>query len=113
MILGGAVLHFTGLTTEKIAISENTTTLLTQQGLTDLNGYVPADLYTFAFPQIIILVIGGFVIGFGARYAGGCTAGHSIMGIAQLAPSSIISTIGFFVGGLISTYLILPFILSL
>ena len=113
MILGGAILHFSGFTTEKIAIAESTTTLLTQQGLTDFSGYVPSELYSFAFPQVITLIIGGFVIGFGARYAGGCTAGHSIMGIAQLAPSSIISTIGFFVRGLISTYLIVPFILGL
>jgi len=113
MVLGGAILYFSGLTTEKIAIAESTTAILTQQGLTDFNGYVPSELYSFAFPQVIILVIGGFVIGFGARYAGGCTAGHSIMGIAQLAPSSIISTIGFFIGGLFSTYLIVPFILGL
>ncbi|MBK9592025.1 MAG: YeeE/YedE family protein [Crocinitomicaceae bacterium] len=113
MVLGGAVLFLSGLTVDSVAISEGAKSVLTEQGLTDLTGYAPKELYTFAIPQAIILVIGGFVIGFGARYAGGCTAGHSIMGIAQLAPSSIISTIGFFVGGLISTYLIVPQILSL
>lgn len=113
MVLGGFVLYTSGLTVESIAISADTKAVLTEQGLTDLSGYAPKELYTFAFPQAIILVIGGFIIGFGARYAGGCTAGHSIMGIAQLAPSSIISTVGFFVGGLISTYFIVPQILSL
>jgi uncharacterized membrane protein YedE/YeeE len=113
MILGGSILFLSGLTVDSIAISESTKAVLIEQGLTDLSGYAPKELYTFAIPQAIILVVGGFVIGFGSRYAGGCTAGHSIMGIAQLAPSSIISTIGFFVGGLISTYLIVPQILSL
>jgi uncharacterized protein len=113
MILGGSILHFGGFSTETIAISDATFDTLTSKGLTDFNGYVPVELYSFAFPQIVVLAIGGFVIGFGARYAGGCTAGHSIMGIAQLAPSSILSTVGFFIGGLISTYLIVPLILGL
>ena len=113
MILGGSILHFGGFAVESIAISDATVDTLTTLGLTNLNGYAPVELYTFAFPQIAVLALGGFVIGFGARYAGGCTAGHSIMGIAQLAPSSILSTVGFFIGGLISTYLVVPFILGL
>lgn len=110
MILGGLILHLGGFTTEIIAISEKTLQVFSSFGLTDHSGYAPAALYTFAFPQVIILFAGGLAIGFGSRYAGGCTAGHSIMGIAQLAPSSIISTIGFFAGGLLSTYLIIPYI---
>lgn len=113
MILGGAILHVAGLQTERIALSDAASATLTSQGITDLSGYVPAELFRFAVPQLIILTLGGFMIGFGSRYAGGCTAGHSIMGIAQLAPSSILSTIGFFAGGLISTYFIVPFILSI
>jgi uncharacterized membrane protein YedE/YeeE len=110
MIIGGSILYFGGFATETIAIADATSETLKGIGLTNLSGYAPAELYTFAFPQVLVLAVGGFVIGFGSRYAGGCTAGHSIMGIAQLAPSSIIATIGFFAGGLISTYLIVPYL---
>jgi uncharacterized membrane protein YedE/YeeE len=59
---------------------------------------------------IAILVIGGFLVGFGARYAGGCTSGHAISGLSNLQLPSLIAVIGFFIGGLIMTHLILPFI---
>lgn len=55
-----------------------------------------------------IFLSGGLLIGFGARYAGGCTAGHCIMGGAQLATSSIVTTISFFIGGLVTSYFIIP-----
>ncbi len=60
-----------------------------------------------------IFFVGAVCIGFGARYADGCTAGHCIMGNAQLAKSSLLTTVFFFIGGLISTYWILPQILKL
>ena len=55
-----------------------------------------------------IFALGGLLVGFGARYADGCTAGHCIMGNAQFAKSSLLTTLAFFVGGLLATYLILP-----
>ena len=86
------------------------------QSLSDLKiapqlGYVPVEIYSLNLKSFFTLLIGGVCIGFGARYANGCTAGHAIMGCAQLSKSSIISTVFFFVGGLIATYFILPFIL--
>jgi len=113
MIIGGIILVFFGFTTNTILLSKNTTNLLSQYGITDFSGYVPNELFQFSFPQLFILIFGGLLIGFGSRYAGGCTAGHAIMGVSQLAPSSIITTVGFFVGGLISTYFIVPYLLSL
>jgi len=59
---------------------------------------------------IILLLIGGLLIGFGTRYAGGCTSGHSISGISNLQIPSIIATLGFFIGGLIMTFLFMPLI---
>jgi uncharacterized membrane protein YedE/YeeE len=56
----------------------------------------------------ILLVIGGFLIGFGTRYAGGCTSGHAISGLSDLQLPSLIAVIGFFIGGLIATHLIFP-----
>lgn len=55
-----------------------------------------------------ILIIGGFLVGFGARYAGGCTSGHAISGLSNLQLPSLVAVIGFFIGGLIMTYFIFP-----
>lgn len=55
----------------------------------------------------LLLVFGGLLIGFGSRYANGCTAGHAIMGLSLLSPGSLVAVIGFFVGGLAGTWLIL------
>lgn len=59
----------------------------------------------------IVLVLGGFLVGFGARYAGGCTSGHAISGLSDLQLASLMAVIGFFIGGLLMTYLIYPIIL--
>jgi uncharacterized membrane protein YedE/YeeE len=67
----------------------------------------------FTLRGLIVIVGGGFLIGFGARYAGGCTSGHAISGIADLQLPSLVAVIFFFVGGLITTYLILPYILNI
>ena len=77
--------------------------------------YVPRQIFSWSslgtLPGIVMLVVGGFLIGFGTRYAGGCTSGHAISGISELQTSSVIATIGFFIGGLIMTYFILPLII--
>ncbi len=76
--------------------------------------YVPTELFgnqVFSEPKTLaILLIGGLLVGFGARYAGGCTSGHSISGISNLQLPSLIATIGFFIGGLIMVHLFFPFI---
>lgn len=73
---------------------------------------VPNELYDHeaitSAKGIIILIIGGLLVGFGTRYAGGCTSGHAITGLSSLQKPSLIAVIGFFIGGLIMTNLILP-----
>ena len=59
---------------------------------------------------VYLPVIGGFLVGFGSRYAGGCTSGHAISGLSDLQLPSLIAVIGFFIGGLAMTYFILPII---
>ncbi|MFY0713020.1 YeeE/YedE family protein [Seonamhaeicola sp. NFXS20] len=59
---------------------------------------------------IILLIIGGLLVGFGTRYASGCTSGHAITGLSSLQKQSLIAVIGFFIGGLIMTNFILPLI---
>jgi uncharacterized membrane protein YedE/YeeE len=57
-------------------------------------------------------VLGGFLVGFGARYAGGCTSGHAITGLSTLQLPSLVAVIGFFIGGLFTTFVILPLLLG-
>ncbi len=57
------------------------------------------------------LGIGGFLVGFGSAYAGGCTSGHAVMGLADLQLPSLVAVLGFFAGGLATTYWLLPLIL--
>ena len=66
----------------------------------------------FSFKGFILLLVGGFLIGFGTRYAGGCTSGHAITGLSNLQLPSLIAVIGFFIGGLIASYYIIPFLFS-
>lgn len=74
--------------------------------------YVPIEFFgkeAFSDPKLLVLlIVGGLLVGFGARYAGGCTSGHSISGISNLQLPSLIATIGFFVGGIIMIHLIFP-----
>jgi hypothetical protein len=67
----------------------------------------------FTLRGFIMLVFGGFLVGFGSRYAGGCTSGHAIMGLSDLQWPSLIATIFFMVGGFIMANLILPYIMVL
>ena len=63
--------------------------------------------------QLIMMVFGGFLVGFGTRYAGGCTSGHAIMGLSNLQWPSLVATICFMAGGFFMANIILPWILSL
>ena len=80
-------------------------------------GFLPLELFNFeslmTLKGVILIVVGGFLIGFGTRWAGGCTSGHAISGLANLQLPSLVAVIGFFIGGLIMTHLLLPLILSL
>jgi uncharacterized membrane protein YedE/YeeE len=96
-------------------ISEATKVDLQALGLTDFSGLVPPELFSGSalttVPGLIVLLGGGFLVGFGARYAGGCTSGHAITGLATLQVPSLIAVIGFFIGGLFTTYVLLPLLL--
>ncbi|MCB0854990.1 MAG: YeeE/YedE family protein, partial [Bacteroidetes bacterium] len=59
---------------------------------------------------VILAIIGGFLVGFGARYGDGCTSGHAITGLSHLQLPSLITVIGFFIGGIIMTWGIMPLI---
>lgn len=98
-----------------VAISENTVTTLKDLGIHDGGkAYMPSFLFgTEAFSNyktLGLLLVGGFLVGFGARYAGGCTSGHAISGLSNLQVPSLIAVLGFFAGGLLMVHFIFPLI---
>ena len=90
---------------------------LTSYGIIDYSGLVPTQLFNWqtllSLKGFLMMVVGGFLVGFGTRYAGGCTSGHAIMGLSTLQWPSLVATCCFMVGGFIMANFILPFILSL
>lgn len=86
-------------------------------GISRYDNLIPTEIINwqslFTLKGLIMIVGGGFLIGFGTRYAGGCTSGHAIMGISNLQVPSMIATASFMAGGFIMANLILPYILSL
>jgi len=96
------------------SISEATLADMKAMGIIDTSGINPQELFNwnalFTFKGFILIVVGGFLVGFGTRYANGCTSGHAIMGLSILNWASLIAVVGFFVGGLVMTHLIFPFI---
>ncbi|MFN3489322.1 MAG: YeeE/YedE family protein [Emticicia sp.] len=98
-------------------LSEATINDLKALGINDFSGLMPADLFSvetlFSVKGLIFFVFGGFLVGFGTRYAGGCTSGHAIMGLSNLQVPSLIATCCFMVGGFAMTHLIMPIIFKL
>jgi uncharacterized membrane protein YedE/YeeE len=78
---------------------------------------LPPSLFSwpalFTLRGVILMIGGGFLVGFGTRYAGGCTSGHAIMGLSTLQWPSLVATCSFMAGGFIMANLVLPYILHL
>ncbi|HEU4929313.1 MAG TPA: YeeE/YedE thiosulfate transporter family protein, partial [Candidatus Krumholzibacteria bacterium] len=97
------------------AVDPRTVEQIRSLGFQAPRGLVPHEV--FAFSQLatwrgfVMMVIGGFLVGFGTRYANGCTSGHSITGLAMREWPSLIATIGFFAGGLLMTHVLFALIL--
>jgi uncharacterized protein len=117
VILGGFLARGTLQRSPQSDISPHTLSTLSSLGVRDFSSLIPGDLFSWgalATPRgMLLIVLGGFLVGFGTRYAEGCTSGHSIHGIATFQFASVIASACFFLGGLISTYLVLPLILRL
>lgn len=115
ILIGGFIASTVLHNPDPVAISSATHADLQALGITDFSGLLPGDLFSWSsltsLPGLVVIVLGGFLVGFGARYAGGCTSGHAITGLATLQMPSLIATIGFFIGGLIITHLVLPILL--
>ncbi len=114
-VLGGYISVRFLSTGAPIALSPETIYDLKMLGFTNAgNTLLPAEIYgwdaVFTLKGMGILIGGGFLVGFGTRYAGGCTSGHAITGLSNLQLPSLIAVVGFFIGGLLMTHLLLPLI---
>ena len=115
--LGGMVATYFLSNPDVFQISTATMTDLKALGIKDFSGLMPADLFSvnalFSLKGLIFFVLGGFMVGFGTRWAGGCTSGHAIMGLSNLQWPSLVTTCCFMVGGFTMTHLLLPLIFKL
>ena len=117
VLMGGVIVALWLQNPGQVQVNPKLATELQQYGITNYDGLVPSDLFNWSnllsAKGLIMMIGGGFLVGFGTRYAGGCTSGHAIMGLSNLQWPSLVATISFMAGGFIVANLILPFILKL
>ena len=117
IFVGGIITAMFLTNPNPVEVHPNLAKELASYGITDFRNLVPSELMNweslFTLRGLVMMVGGGFLVGFGTRYAGGCTSGHSIMGIANLQLPSLIATLSFMVGGFLMANVLLPIILSL
>ena len=118
-LIGGIIAANFLSSPEAVQISEATISSLGEAGVDypaadhTGRGFIPTSVFDFSLTGILLALAGGFLVGFGARYGDGCTSGHAISGLAHLQVPSLLTVIGFFIGGLIMTHFLLPFLFSL
>lgn len=115
MIGGFIATQYLTDTTISVQLNPQTITELHNLNIDEPLGKLLPDAFVSAnalqSPKVwAILLIGGLLVGFGTRYAGGCTSGHAITGLSNLQLPSLIAVMGFFIGGLIMSWLLLPLI---
>jgi uncharacterized membrane protein YedE/YeeE len=113
-VLGGLISSTLLKNDQPLQLSGATVADLKDIGIAFDGNLNPSQLFgrnaIFSIKGILILLFGGLLVGFGARYAGGCTSGHAISGLTNMQVPSLVAVIGFFIGGLAMTYLILPYL---
>lgn len=116
IILGGFIAAQLLSAVQPVDLSSSLVNGLNNYGISNYNYLLPLELFNWqallTLRGLILIVVGGFLVGFGTRYAGGCTSGHSIMGLSNLQWPSLVATICFMIGGIIMANFILPFILK-
>jgi uncharacterized protein len=117
VLVGGFVAGFIFANPMPVAISESTQTYLQNFGIASAVGLMPIELFNInsilSVKGFLLTVLGGFLVGFGTRYARGCTSGHGILGLSALQWPSMLATASFFGGGILLSRFVLPYILAL
>jgi len=113
-IIGGFLASTYIQNPEPLLINNDTINDLAALGINFNGEIIPNEIFNWesllTVKGFFIIIIGGFLVGFGARWAGGCTSGHAISGLSNLQIPSLIAVVGFFIGGLIMTFLFFPLI---
>lgn len=114
VILGGVLCGTVLADSERFVIASSTQADLEAIGFSDFDTIAPPEIFSWealgTVAGFITLVAGGFLVGFGARYANGCTSGHAVFGLSNFQLSSLVAVLGFFAGGMFSTFLVLPWL---
>jgi uncharacterized protein len=117
VFIGGFVGGYVFANPTPVAISESTVEYMKIFGITPAVGLMPAELFSLdallSIKGFLLIVLGGFLVGFGTRYARGCTSGHGILGLSALQWPSLVATASFFGGGILFSRFVLPYILAL
>ena|SRR5690349_9414101 len=117
LLIGGFLGGYVFANPEPVNVNEKTRQLFYSWGLADQQGLLPSELFSWrslaTVKGFLLIVVGGFLVGFGTRYAGGCTSGHGIFGLSALQWTSLVATASFFIGGMIFSHFVLPYILAL
>ncbi|MCB9032341.1 MAG: YeeE/YedE family protein [Chitinophagales bacterium] len=117
ILMGGIIAATLLKNPNPVDINPKTFSMLQTWGVKDFSGLLPLDIFgtdkILSLTGLIFLVIGGFMVGFGTRYGGGCTSGHAIMGLSNLQWSSLVATCCFMMGGILVSNFILPLIFKM
>jgi uncharacterized protein len=117
IVIGGFIASTFLSNPNAVVVAESTKVSLAQYGITDFSQLLPIQIFSveniFTLKGFVFFVLGGFLVGFGTRYAGGCTSGHAIMGLSNLQLPSLLATCCFMIGGFFSANVLLPFLFKL
>ncbi len=112
-VLGGFLAGVVFANPNPIELSVAALTMFSYWNVPIGEGFLPPVLFGFYWQSILIMLVGGILVGFGTRYANGCTSGHAITGLSTLQPQSLMAVLGIFGGGLIAAHFITPRLFSL
>ncbi len=117
IMIGGAIVALFLYSPDPVIVNPRLADELSGYGITNYDSLIPREIFNWpallTVRGFVLIVVGGFLVGFGTRYAGGCTSGHAIMGLSNLQLPSLIATISFMAGGFIMANLLIPVIMKL
>ena len=112
VMIGAAIAAIDFEPSSTISLASNSKQILSDWGISNFNGLYPIQLFHFKNLSLVgLIVFGGFLVGFGARLANGCTSGHCITGISNLQIHSVVISVCFFIGAMVMSYFVLPFVI--
>ncbi len=116
ILIGGFLGGYVLANPNPVQVSMETRGLFQSWGINSTEGLMPESIFNLnalgTWQGLVMMVFGGFLVGFGTRYARGCTSGHGIFGLSALQWPSLIATAGFFIGGILVSHFVLPLILT-